>query len=111
VLFAIFFFAYILSSSPFSILPIHNFPPPTTMSPSNSEKRPCESETQSDSKLIRLDKTTENASTTTTTAPAPVEEPATMTTRLGKLLVKKLSDKARIPTRGSKHAAGFDLYR
>ncbi|KAI7825097.1 dUTP diphosphatase [Gamsiella multidivaricata] len=29
---------------------------------------------------------------------------------LGPLLVKKLSKKARMPTRGSKHAAGFDLY-
>ncbi|KAI9233354.1 MAG: dUTP diphosphatase [Podila humilis] len=29
---------------------------------------------------------------------------------LGQLLVKKLSEKARIPTRGTKHAAGFDLY-
>ncbi|ORZ19217.1 dUTP diphosphatase [Lobosporangium transversale] len=29
---------------------------------------------------------------------------------LGPLLVKRLSEKARIPTRGSKHAAGFDLY-
>lgn len=27
-----------------------------------------------------------------------------------KLLVKKLSDKGRIPTRGSAHAAGYDLY-
>ena len=28
-----------------------------------------------------------------------------------KLLIKRLSDKARIPTRGSAHAAGYDLYR
>jgi hypothetical protein len=26
------------------------------------------------------------------------------------LLVKRLSDRARIPTRGSSHAAGYDLY-
>jgi dUTP pyrophosphatase len=26
------------------------------------------------------------------------------------LLVKRLSDKARLPTRGSRHAAGYDLY-
>ncbi|KAI8352574.1 dUTP diphosphatase [Mortierella sp. GBAus27b] len=29
---------------------------------------------------------------------------------LGPLLVKRMSEKARIPTRGSKQAAGFDLY-
>ena len=28
-----------------------------------------------------------------------------------KLLIKRLSEKARIPTRGSSHAAGYDLYR
>lgn len=27
------------------------------------------------------------------------------------LLIKKLSDKARLPTRGSAFAAGYDLYR
>jgi dUTPase len=26
------------------------------------------------------------------------------------LLIKRLSDKARLPTRGSSHAAGYDLY-
>jgi dUTP pyrophosphatase len=30
---------------------------------------------------------------------------------MAQLLVKKLSDKARIPTRGSLLAAGYDLYR
>ncbi|KAK3826818.1 MAG: dUTP diphosphatase [Linnemannia elongata] len=69
---------------------------------SNSEKRACESETQSDPKLIRLEDNNTIMTAPTTTA--------TTTTRLGQLLVKKLSDKARIPTRGSKHAAGFDLY-
>ncbi|OJA13197.1 hypothetical protein AZE42_10425 [Rhizopogon vesiculosus] len=34
-------------------------------------------------------------------SPAPIPQ----------LLVKKLSDKARIPTRGSLLAAGYDLYR
>jgi dUTP pyrophosphatase len=34
-------------------------------------------------------------------APAPMSQ----------LLVKRLSDKAKIPTRGSSLAAGYDLYR
>lgn len=43
-------------------------------------------------------------STTTTSIPIhqPEEPPS--------LLVKKLSDKARLPTRGSAFAAGYDLY-
>ncbi|CAO3571427.1 unnamed protein product [Mortierella alpina] len=58
------------------------------MSPSNTEKRALETEVLPESKR-------------TITNNTPM---------LGQLLVKKLSDKARIPTRGSKHAAGFDLY-
>lgn len=45
-------------------------------------------------------KTTENG--TTTAEMAPIAEP--------QLLVKKLSDKGRLPTRGSAFAAGYDLY-
>lgn len=33
-----------------------------------------------------------------------------MTAEQPQLLVKKLSDKARLPTRGSAFAAGYDLY-
>jgi len=43
-----------------------------------------------------------------TTLPEPV--PATMDQQMPPLLVKKLSDKARLPTRGSAFAAGYDLY-
>lgn len=40
------------------------------------------------------------------TASAPVTQVATQPP----LLIKKLSDKARLPTRGSAFAAGYDLY-
>lgn len=57
---------------------------------------------------------------TTDPATAPTSPPAkrvkttngdgTMTADQPQLLVKKLSDKARLPTRGSAFAAGYDLY-
>ncbi|KAG6040475.1 hypothetical protein E4U41_000418, partial [Claviceps citrina] len=54
-------------------------------------------------------KTTDVLSTTAAMdqppAPAPAPAPAPPA-----LQVKKLSDTARLPTRGSAHAAGYDLY-
>lgn len=46
------------------------------------------------------------SSTATTSVPVPV----TKVQDGPHLLVKKLSDKAKLPTRGSAFAAGYDLY-
>ncbi|KAJ9133348.1 dUTP pyrophosphatase [Coniochaeta hoffmannii] len=47
----------------------------------------------------------------TDTAPTMPSEPAvTKVDQAPPLLIKKLSDKARLPTRGSAFAAGYDLY-
>ncbi|GJJ75962.1 dUTP pyrophosphatase [Entomortierella parvispora] len=73
------------------------------MSPSNNEKRPLESESLPPAKRASL---TPIDGPAIAIASMPVPTPV----KLGQLLVKKLSDKARLPTRGSKHAAGFDLY-
>ncbi|KAI8606683.1 dUTPase-like protein [Dissophora ornata] len=74
------------------------------MSPSNAEKRKLDIDSQSEAKRIHSsvqdDICIPESSTSSTEN----------TAMLGPLLVKKLSDKARVPTRGSKHAAGFDLY-
>lgn len=40
----------------------------------------------------------------TVPAPAPTAPPS-------RLLIKRLSENARLPTRGSLYAAGYDLYR
>lgn len=74
------------------------------MSPTKSSKRPLEFDSFPEPKRVCV-------------SPSPSEDSDDDTTvsvksaMLGSLLVKKLSDKARIPTRGSKYAAGFDLYR
>lgn len=47
-------------------------------------------------KRVKLDEPTTTTTTSTMAAPA--------------LLIKKLSDKARLPTRGSAFAAGYDIY-
>ncbi|KAH7376525.1 deoxyuridine 5'-triphosphate nucleotidohydrolase [Plectosphaerella cucumerina] len=46
------------------------------------------------------------------TVASPATEPSKMATavQVPRLLVKKLSDKARLPTRGSAFAAGYDVY-
>lgn len=49
-------------------------------------------------KRVKLNETTTNAQITTSTMSAPP------------LMIKKLSDKARLPTRGSAFAAGYDIY-
>lgn len=50
----------------------------------------------------------------TIAAPAPASAPDASKMTVGaqapRLLVKKLSDKARLPTRGSAFAAGYDVY-
>jgi dUTPase len=74
------------------------------MSPTKSSKRPLEFDSFPEAKRVCV-------------SPSPSEDSDDDTTvsvksvMLGRLLVKKLSEKARIPTRGSKYAAGFDLYR
>lgn len=40
-----------------------------------------------------------------------LEDDTELVRSTSKLLIKRLSDKARLPTRGSKHAAGYDLHR
>ncbi|KAK3828278.1 MAG: dUTPase-like protein [Benniella sp.] len=72
------------------------------MSPTKSSKRPLEFDTFPEAKRVCV-------------SPSPSEESdddtvSVKSVMLGRLLVKKLSEKASIPTRGSKYAAGFDLY-
>jgi dUTP pyrophosphatase len=38
-------------------------------------------------------------------------EPEARTSPVSSLLIKRLSEKAKLPTRGSALAAGYDLYR
>lgn len=49
-------------------------------------------------KRVKLNETATKAQTTTSTMSAPP------------LMIKKLSEKARLPTRGSAFAAGYDIY-
>lgn len=46
-----------------------------------------------------------------TPTPVPVHAPVPVRAPSSQLLIKRLSDKARLPTRGSPLAAGYDLYR
>lgn len=56
----------------------------------------------------RIKTTTTDTPTNTMTADSTV--PVTSVDQAPALLIKKLSDKARLPTRGSAFAAGYDLY-
>lgn len=58
-------------------------------------------------KRVKLDSTSE--STTKTTA-APVTNTFTDKMAAPPLMIKRLSEKARLPTRGSAFAAGYDIY-
>lgn len=57
-------------------------------------------------------KTDEDATTTTntTTQNNGTAVPVTNMSQPPRLLIKKLSEKARLPTRGSAFAAGYDIY-
>lgn len=89
------------------------------MSPSNSDlKRTIDADDHPNPKRIHQDSAedttvsiTATSTTSTTTITSTSKDNATSSKMLGQLLVKKLSEKARIPTRGTRHAAGFDLYR
>lgn len=90
------------------------------MSPSNTDlKRTIDTDDHLNLKRIHQDSaedttisiTATSTTSTTTTITSASEDNTTPSNMLGQLLVKKLSEKARIPTRGTKHAAGFDLYR
>ncbi|KAL0475769.1 hypothetical protein QR685DRAFT_59192 [Neurospora intermedia] len=54
--------------------------------------------------------TTTAATTTAATMTADTQTPVTKVDQAPPLLIKKLSDKARLPTRGSAFAAGYDIY-
>lgn len=112
------FFFFFFFSFPYSPLfpptPIHQ------MSPSNSDlKRTIDTDDHPNPKRIHQDSAedttvsiTATSTTSTTTITSTSKDTTTASSEmLGQLLVKKLSEKARIPTRGTKHAAGFDLYR
>ncbi|EMR71696.1 putative deoxyuridine 5 -triphosphate nucleotidohydrolase protein [Eutypa lata UCREL1] len=90
---------------------------PTTSPPAKRVK----TTTATTSTSTSTDTTTTDAATTTTPAPMASSSSSENTTNNNTvpvpkldqsppLLIKKLSDKARLPTRGSAFAAGYDLY-
>ncbi|KAH7417059.1 deoxyuridine 5'-triphosphate nucleotidohydrolase [Cadophora sp. MPI-SDFR-AT-0126] len=80
------------TSPPHSPLPKRQKPNPTT-SPSQTELPSSQS-----------------IEAAMSAAEAPSQVPVTKVSAEPPLLIKKLSDKARLPTRGSAFAAGYDLY-
>lgn len=55
-------------------------------------------------------KTSNDTSIAETTDPLPEPVPVPTMEQTAPLLVKKLSEKGRVPTRGSAFAAGYDMY-
>ncbi len=89
----------------------------TTESTTNNITSPP---TSPPAKRVKTDESTNTMTTDSTSTSAPAPAPAAATSngtvpitkvdQATPLLIKKLSDKARLPTRGSSFAAGYDLY-
>ena len=85
--------------------------------PQNDLKSPITSPLPKRTKTSHTPSTTNNSSSTTSNMiPATTSEPLNVPVPVTKvqdgphLLIKKLSEKAKLPTRGSAFAAGYDLY-
>lgn len=90
------------------------FPCPNSQIPKMSTPPPAPADLKSpiSSPLPKRTKTAHDSSngTMASAAPAAASVPVTKVQDGPHLLIKKLSDKAKLPTRGSAFAAGYDLY-
>lgn len=75
-----------------------------TMTTDNNNTTQTSPSASHPAKRVKLDETTAKNTTT------PVTATTTNTMAAPPLMVKKLSEKARLPTRGSAFAAGYDIY-